>query len=120
MKRVLPWIALLVAALATPALWATVQQVPSNTWAATGNLIGARAGAASALLYNGQVLITGGVNSAGVVTATAECYNPSTGTFLATASMQTPRVNHTASLLPDGRVLGVCAAERQPVMDRQT
>jgi hypothetical protein len=50
-------------------------------------------------LQNGQVLVAGGE------TASAELYNPSTGAFAATGSMTVSRSGHTATLLPDGRVL---------------
>ncbi|MCC7241588.1 MAG: IPT/TIG domain-containing protein [Acidobacteria bacterium] len=57
------------------------------------------------LLPNGTVLIAGGQDGAGVVTATAEIYDPATGRFLATGSMLKRRELHTATLLLDGTVL---------------
>ena len=50
-------------------------------------------------MQNGQVLVAGGE------TATAELFNPSTHAFTATGSMTISRTGHTATLLPDGRVL---------------
>ncbi len=56
--------------------------------------------------YNGQVLITGGVDAAGAVLSSAEVYNPKTGTFATLpVSLNHPRVNHAAVALPDGRIL---------------
>ncbi len=51
------------------------------------------------LLDNGQVLIAGGE------TYTAELYNPATGKFTATGSMDVGRIDSKAVLLQDGDVL---------------
>ncbi len=58
------------------------------------------------LLPSGQVLVAGGSSGATAIgTASAELYNPASGTFTPTGSMETPRTGFTGTLLPDGRVL---------------
>jgi hypothetical protein len=52
------------------------------------------------LLADGLVLAAGGMG-----TATAELYDPFSGTFIAIGNMTAARESHTATLLPDGRVL---------------
>jgi len=56
-------------------LGAAASRVPSNTWAATGDLAKGRTGAASVLLYDGHLLVTGGTAPGGV-TGAVERYSP--------------------------------------------
>jgi N-acetylneuraminic acid mutarotase/uncharacterized protein YjdB len=71
---------------------------------AGGNMIAARENQTATLLSDGTVLVAGGASGAGVL-ASAEIYNPTTGTFALTGSMSTPRESHTATLLANGMVL---------------
>ena len=57
------------------------------------------------MLPNGKVLVAGGEDEAGLSLASAELYDPSTGTWVNTGTMTTPRGGHRAILLPDGKVL---------------
>jgi hypothetical protein len=73
-----------------------------------GSLATGRYGHTATRLQSGKVLIAGGASGAGGVPAlaSAELFDPATGTFSATAApMASARINHTATLLSDGRVL---------------
>jgi len=50
------------------------------------------------------MLVAGGRDLNGLV-STVELYDPSTGTFSVTGGLNTPRSEHTATLLPNGEVL---------------
>ena len=59
-----------------------------------------RSGHSATLLPNGHVLVAGGSGS-----TSAELYDPGTGTWTNTGSMNTLRSSHSATLLPNGLVL---------------
>lgn len=75
----------------------------------TGSMTVPRSGHTATLLPNGNVLIAGGQvtrpDGSSSVWASAEIYNPSTGTFASAGNMTTPRAGHTATLLNNGSVL---------------
>ena len=82
-----------------------------------------RAGKTATLLRDGRVLFTGGYNCAPAgqdgLWATAELYDPATGTFSPTGSMKAPPLEfHTATLLADGRVL-IAGGQSRPQPDRR-
>jgi N-acetylneuraminic acid mutarotase len=81
---------------------------------ATGSMGTARTSHTATLLSDGKVLVTGG--SAGgpprdgppgppTLLATAELFDPTSGTFTGTGSMSIIRIGHTATLLNNGKVL---------------
>jgi len=72
---------------------------------ATGSMASARGSHTATLLSNGKVLVAGGADANGNAIATAEVFDPSTGTFSATGSMITARAHFAATLLSSGRVL---------------
>jgi len=76
-------------------------------WSLTGSLMRGRYDHTATLLQDGKVLIAGGYSGwwPGGTEASAEIYDPSSGTWAWAGSMSITRTNHTATLLQDGRVL---------------
>ncbi len=77
---------------------------------ATGSLVVAREAHTATLLPDGRVLLVGGVRSPDggfnwVSLSDAEIYDPVTGTFSLTGSLNDARWSNTATLLPSGKVL---------------
>src|SRR5271155_5877879 len=72
----------------------------TGTFSATGPMTTPRYQYSATLLANGEVLIAGGFAdpSLSVYLASAELYNPASGTFRATGSMTTERASPTATL----------------------
>ncbi|WP_233610016.1 kelch repeat-containing protein [Corallococcus sp. AB049A] len=73
-------------------------------WASTGFMATHRYGHMATLLPTGKVLVSGGQSRVSYL-ATAEVYDPASGTWSATGSMASPRYLHSATLLPNGKVL---------------
>jgi hypothetical protein len=79
----------------------------------TSALATARMGHTATTLPDGRVLIVGGWSGtatqsgiySGKPVATAEIFDPETRTFRLSGSLATARFSHTATLLPDGKVL---------------
>ncbi|HYG66749.1 MAG TPA: kelch repeat-containing protein [Anaeromyxobacteraceae bacterium] len=84
----------------------------TRTFAATGSLGAARQDHTATRLPDGRVLVLGGRAATcrtggvcGAAIASAEIWDPETGTFEPLGALATPRYGHTATLLPDGRLL---------------
>src|SRR5438128_6324559 len=77
-------------------------------WTFTGAMTTPRYGHTATLLRNGKVLVAGGAgpkNCYGPSIRTAELFDPATGTWSETGSLNRARSNHTATLLQNGEVL---------------
>lgn len=88
-----------------------VTTASANSWVATGSMNDARDGHTATLLNNGKVLVVGGTkrmsdNSYSTL-GTCELYDPVTEKWTATGSLNVDNIRsyHTATLLPNGKVL---------------
>jgi len=94
---------------ASPSILASAElyDPASGTWAPTGSLANARYFHTATLLPDGEVLVAGGLGPGGEngELASAEIYDPASGTWTATGSLGTARYDHTATLLPNDKVL---------------
>jgi len=91
---------------------------PPSLWSDTGDLTHARLyGHTTTLLKNGQVLVTGGGGIEQKPLASAELYDPKTGTWTPTGSLKVARMDHSAILLDDGRVVVVGGSDGRPHPD---
>jgi N-acetylneuraminic acid mutarotase len=82
----------------------------TGKWSLSGNLNVSRLEHRATMLMNGNVLVAGGANvnaTRTTVLASAEIYNPSSGVWSKTGSLNNARVGHSATLLVSGKVLAV-------------
>src|SRR5262249_5220396 len=81
----------------------------AGTWSVSGDLNEGRNWHTATLLLNGKVLVAAGFDLSRPFgqqqLASAELYDSASGTWTYTESLATARSLHTATLLPDGRVL---------------
>lgn len=86
---------------------AELYDATTGQFSKAGAMITSRIGHTQTLLQDGRVLIVGGTaqRRSSEVLASAEIYNPATGTFEPTGALQVGRHKHAAVLLNDGRVL---------------
>ena len=96
--------------------YAELYDQATGTWSQTGSLVMPRISAGENLitLQNGKVLLAGGSDATTSAAYTeAELYDPTTGTWLTTGSMNTPRRFAAYVLLNDGRVLAAAGNPNQ-------
>lgn len=90
-----------------------VYSVAEKSVVSAGQMTAPRSGSAQVLLQDGNILITGGYDKSSANSgpmASAEIYNPKTQVSTPIANMNFKRATHSATLLPDGRVLLVGGA----------
>ena len=93
----------------TPLAGAALFDPGALTWSATGSLLTPRRLHTVTKLADGRVLAVGGIagppSTPATGVASAEIFDPTAGTWTATGAMHEARFAHSASLLPDGKVL---------------
>jgi len=98
-----------------PTTSAEIYDPATGRWTATGSMMATHVDPVATVLRDGRVLVAGGLSGFGsdaTFLSSAEIYNPTTGTWSPTGSMDVPRVLATIAPLPDGTVLVAGAYER--------
>ncbi len=90
-----------------PTDFAEMYDLAAGIWSPTAPLIHARYGHTATLLQDGRVLVVGGSDDHELASslASAELYDPVTGTWSSTAPFPERVVGHSAILLRNGKVL---------------
>jgi hypothetical protein len=89
-------------------------------WSVTGKLVQARASHAALTLKDGRVLVSGGHDGL-APTASAELYDPTTGTWSSIESMSVPRNAPTMTEISQGKVLvtGGVGSSNEPLLSAE-
>jgi hypothetical protein len=78
---------------------------PDGTMTLAGRMRSSRAAATSTAIGGDRVLIAGGMTEGGGALHTFELFDATAGRIVATGDMSESRMDHSATRLPDGRVL---------------
>ena len=113
------------ASLLTATATAELYDPAADRWTTTGALHTTRWAHRAVALADGRVMVVGGreqvFSQSGYTTlATAEIYDPATGTWAVARPLTEARFGHAATLLPDGRVLVVGGRNRDSSRELQT
>ena len=85
-----------------------IQPAAAASWVTNGPMDSPRIWHTATLLSNGKILLAGGFTNFGtgyLATRTAEVFDPATGSSKAVPSLTRSRGLHTATILPNGKVL---------------
>src|SRR5438874_1430527 len=85
--------------------WLLIENASAASFSNGTPLITARGNQTATLLSNGKLLVTGGQTNGGFTSSTAELYEPTTGIWTVTGSMNEDRAHQTATMLPNGKIL---------------